>query len=93
MADTTIGLLHPGEMGAAVGRCLTGIGQTVLWASAGRGATIAEMEEISATMEADGLPGGFHQAAADIYRRTATATAGTAEPDLDAVLTALIDPA
>jgi 3-hydroxyisobutyrate dehydrogenase-like beta-hydroxyacid dehydrogenase len=31
-----IGLLHPGEMGAAVGRCLTGRGHTVLWASEGR---------------------------------------------------------
>jgi 3-hydroxyisobutyrate dehydrogenase-like beta-hydroxyacid dehydrogenase len=28
-----IGLLHPGEMGAAVGRCLTSAGHTVLWAS------------------------------------------------------------
>jgi 3-hydroxyisobutyrate dehydrogenase-like beta-hydroxyacid dehydrogenase len=32
-----IGLLHPGEMGAAVGRCLAGRGYQVLWASAGRG--------------------------------------------------------
>ena len=32
-----IGLLHPGEMGAAVGRCLTEAGLTVLWASEGRG--------------------------------------------------------
>jgi 3-hydroxyisobutyrate dehydrogenase-like beta-hydroxyacid dehydrogenase len=32
-----IGLLHPGEMGAAVGRCLTAAGYTVLWASEGRG--------------------------------------------------------
>jgi 3-hydroxyisobutyrate dehydrogenase-like beta-hydroxyacid dehydrogenase len=31
-----IGLLNPGEMGAAVGRCLTGAGYPVLWASAGR---------------------------------------------------------
>jgi len=31
-----IGLLHPGEMGAAVGRCLTESGHTVLWASDGR---------------------------------------------------------
>jgi 3-hydroxyisobutyrate dehydrogenase-like beta-hydroxyacid dehydrogenase len=31
-----IGLLHPGEMGAAVGRCLTSRGHTVLWASEGR---------------------------------------------------------
>jgi 3-hydroxyisobutyrate dehydrogenase-like beta-hydroxyacid dehydrogenase len=27
-----------------------------------------EMAEISASMEADGLPGGFHQAAADVFR-------------------------
>jgi 3-hydroxyisobutyrate dehydrogenase-like beta-hydroxyacid dehydrogenase len=31
-----IGLLHPGEMGAAVGRCLTSREHTVLWASEGR---------------------------------------------------------
>jgi len=31
-----IGLLHPGEMGAAVGHCLTKNGHTVLWASEGR---------------------------------------------------------
>ena len=31
-----IGLLHPGEMGAAIGRCLTGRGYQVLWASDGR---------------------------------------------------------
>ncbi len=34
---SVIGLLHPGEMGAAVGRCLTGAGHRVLWASDGRG--------------------------------------------------------
>jgi 3-hydroxyisobutyrate dehydrogenase-like beta-hydroxyacid dehydrogenase len=32
-----IGLLHPGEMGAAVGRCLADRGHSVLWASDGRG--------------------------------------------------------
>ena len=32
-----VGLLHPGEMGAAVGHCLTGAGHRVLWASEGRG--------------------------------------------------------
>jgi len=31
-----IGLLHPGNMGAAVGQCLTQSGRTVLWASEGR---------------------------------------------------------
>jgi 3-hydroxyisobutyrate dehydrogenase-like beta-hydroxyacid dehydrogenase len=33
----TVGLLHPGEMGAAVGRALRDNGVEVLWASAGRG--------------------------------------------------------
>ena len=37
---------------------------------------IAEMEEIAATMAAVGLPKGFHQAAAEIYRRV-RATAST----------------
>jgi 3-hydroxyisobutyrate dehydrogenase-like beta-hydroxyacid dehydrogenase len=33
---TTVGLLHPGEMGAAVGGCLVSAGHTVLWDPAGR---------------------------------------------------------
>ena len=32
----TVGLLHPGEMGAAVGSCLVTAGHTVLWDPAGR---------------------------------------------------------
>src|SRR5262249_23009405 len=36
MAPVTIGLLHPGEMGAAVGAVLRGRGHPVLWAAAGR---------------------------------------------------------
>ncbi len=35
---TTIGLLHPGEMGAAVGQCLAGAGHRVLWVPEGRSA-------------------------------------------------------
>jgi 3-hydroxyisobutyrate dehydrogenase-like beta-hydroxyacid dehydrogenase len=38
----TIGLLHPGEMGAAIGAALRASGQTLLWASAGRSAATAE---------------------------------------------------
>jgi 3-hydroxyisobutyrate dehydrogenase-like beta-hydroxyacid dehydrogenase len=38
MSDTTVGLLHPGEMGAAVGQCLAGAGHQVLWAPEGRSA-------------------------------------------------------
>jgi 3-hydroxyisobutyrate dehydrogenase-like beta-hydroxyacid dehydrogenase len=37
-----IGLLHPGDMGAAVGKCLTDQGHTVLWASEGRSAATAD---------------------------------------------------
>lgn len=39
---TVVGLLHPGEMGAAVGAVLRDHGETVLWASAGRSAATAE---------------------------------------------------
>jgi 3-hydroxyisobutyrate dehydrogenase-like beta-hydroxyacid dehydrogenase len=42
MGDVTIGLLHPGEMGAAVGKCLAGAGHRVLWAPEGRGAATKE---------------------------------------------------
>jgi 3-hydroxyisobutyrate dehydrogenase-like beta-hydroxyacid dehydrogenase len=47
---------------------------------------IAEMEEIAAAMASAGLPEGFHQAAAEIYRRSADDSDGS----LDAVLTALL---
>ena len=36
MGNLTIGLLHPGEMGAAVGQCLAGTGHQVLWVPEGR---------------------------------------------------------
>jgi 3-hydroxyisobutyrate dehydrogenase-like beta-hydroxyacid dehydrogenase len=36
MTIATVGLLHPGAMGAAVGRVLAQAGRTVLWASDGR---------------------------------------------------------
>jgi 3-hydroxyisobutyrate dehydrogenase-like beta-hydroxyacid dehydrogenase len=42
MDGVTIGLLHPGEMGAAVGQCLAGAGHRVLWASEGRSAATKE---------------------------------------------------
>jgi 3-hydroxyisobutyrate dehydrogenase-like beta-hydroxyacid dehydrogenase len=39
--DLVVGILHPGEMGAAVAGCLTGRGYQVCWASQGRGAATA----------------------------------------------------
>jgi 3-hydroxyisobutyrate dehydrogenase-like beta-hydroxyacid dehydrogenase len=49
VALSTVGLLHPGEMGAAVGAVLRGQGHRVLWASEGRS------EETCARAEAAGL--------------------------------------
>lgn len=48
-----------------------------------------EMEEISSTFKAAGVPGGFHAAAADIYRRIAHFKDATATPALEEVLTAI----
>ena len=45
MGEVTIGLLHPGEMGAAVGQCLAGAGHRVLWVPEGRGAATRERAE------------------------------------------------
>jgi 3-hydroxyisobutyrate dehydrogenase-like beta-hydroxyacid dehydrogenase len=45
-----------------------------------------EMEEIAATFESAGLPGGFHAAAADLYRRLAHHKGAPATPSLDQVL-------
>jgi 3-hydroxyisobutyrate dehydrogenase-like beta-hydroxyacid dehydrogenase len=42
MAGQTVGLLHPGEMGAAVGAVLLGQGHRVVWVSAGRSAKTRE---------------------------------------------------
>jgi len=49
VAERTVGLLHPGEMGAAVGAVLRGRGHRVVWASEGRSA------ETRARAEAAGL--------------------------------------
>jgi hypothetical protein len=48
------------------------------------------MEEIAASMAAAGLPDGFHQAAAEIFRRSPRAEQGTADGKLvDQVLAAI----
>jgi 3-hydroxyisobutyrate dehydrogenase-like beta-hydroxyacid dehydrogenase len=49
MAERTVGLLHPGDMGAAIGATLRDGGTRVLWASAGRS------EETAARAAAAGL--------------------------------------
>ena len=62
MALETVGLLHPGEMGAAVGAVLRGQGRRVVWASAGRSeetraraaeADLEDVRSVSKLAEAD----------------------------------------
>lgn len=48
-----------------------------------------EMEEIAATFEGAGLPGGFHLAAAEVYRRMAGFQGAQVTPELAEVLAAL----
>ena len=50
---------------------------------------IGEMEEISAGFEAAGLPGGFHLAAAELYRKLEGFKAGDAPPALSEVTAAI----
>jgi 3-hydroxyisobutyrate dehydrogenase-like beta-hydroxyacid dehydrogenase len=52
----------------------------------------AEMEEIANTLECAGIPGGFHVAAAEVFRRLA-GFKGREAPDLAAVLAELSLPA
>jgi len=47
-----IGLLHPGEMGSAVGACLTAAGHRVLWASQGRGGQTQARAHLAALADA-----------------------------------------
>ena len=47
---------------------------------------IAEMEEIAATMTAADLPAGFHQAAAEIYRRFSPTDPAGLEAGLDGLV-------
>jgi 3-hydroxyisobutyrate dehydrogenase-like beta-hydroxyacid dehydrogenase len=49
----TVGILHPGEMGAAVGAALVANGHTVLWTSAGRSARTAERARAAGLIDGD----------------------------------------
>ncbi len=49
---TVVGVLHPGEMGAAVAGALSERGETVLWASAGRSAATAERAQAAGLEDA-----------------------------------------
>jgi hypothetical protein len=47
------------------------------------------MEEIAATFEAAGVPGGFHRAAAELFRRLAGFKDAENLPEVEDVLAAL----
>ena len=51
---------------------------------------VGEMHEISATFKGAGLPGGFHQAAAEVYERLATFKDHDETPAIESVLEALL---
>jgi 3-hydroxyisobutyrate dehydrogenase-like beta-hydroxyacid dehydrogenase len=53
---------------------------------------VGEMEEIAATFRDAGMPGAFHESAADIYQRLASFKGASATPSLEEVLTALLSP-
>jgi 3-hydroxyisobutyrate dehydrogenase-like beta-hydroxyacid dehydrogenase len=57
MGEVTIGLLHPGEMGTAVGQCLAGAGHQVLWAPDGRSQATGERAEAAGLRHGAGLGG------------------------------------
>jgi 3-hydroxyisobutyrate dehydrogenase-like beta-hydroxyacid dehydrogenase len=67
MSEMLIGLLHPGEMGAAVAACLTGRGYQVLWVPAGRGPATHARAAVAGLTAAAG-PDAAGQAA-DLARR------------------------
>jgi 3-hydroxyisobutyrate dehydrogenase-like beta-hydroxyacid dehydrogenase len=52
---TVVGVLHPGEMGAAVAGALRERGETVLWASAGRSAATSERAEAAGLEDAEDI--------------------------------------
>ncbi len=58
-----IGLLYPGDMGAAVGRCLAEQGHRVLWASAGRSEQTAARARAAGLTDAEAATAVAGQAA------------------------------
>ena len=64
MAKTTVVILHPGEMGAAVAACALAAGNRVLWTSEGRGADTARRATAAGLTDAGSLAAAL--ASADV---------------------------
>jgi 3-hydroxyisobutyrate dehydrogenase-like beta-hydroxyacid dehydrogenase len=74
-------LSQPGLAGRSLGAARSAAAKGWRW--------VGEMEEIAASMTADGLPGGFHQAAAEVFRRSSSDAAEAGGPD-DALIGAVL---
>ncbi len=97
MSDETVGLLHPGEMGAAVGRCLAEGGHQVVWIPEGRSAATAARAKAAGLTAADGGLAGLVRradivvsicpphAALDVARQVAGAGFGGIFVDANAI--------
>jgi 3-hydroxyisobutyrate dehydrogenase-like beta-hydroxyacid dehydrogenase len=78
-------LSQPGLEGRSLGAARSAAAKGWRW--------VGEMEEIAASMTSGGLPAGFHQAAAEVLRRSSPDAAEAAGPDdalIGAVLAALL---
>jgi 3-hydroxyisobutyrate dehydrogenase-like beta-hydroxyacid dehydrogenase len=77
-------LSQPGLGGRSLGAARSAAAKGWRW--------VGEMEEIAASMTSDGLPGGFHQAAAEVFRRSSSdaSTGGPGDAVIGAVLAALL---
>jgi 3-hydroxyisobutyrate dehydrogenase-like beta-hydroxyacid dehydrogenase len=75
-------LSQPGLAARSLGAARSAAAKSWRW--------VGEMEEIAASMTADGLPGGFHRAAAEVFRRSSPDAAAAGEPD-DALIGAVLD--
>jgi len=78
-------LSQPGLEGRSLGAARSAAAKGWRW--------VGEMEEIAASMTSGGLPAGFHQAAAEVFRRSSSDAAEAAGPDdalIGAVLAALL---
>ena len=74
-------LSQPGLAGRSLGAARSAAAKGWRW--------VGEMGEIAASMTGDGLPGGFHQAAAEVFRRSSSDAAEAGGPD-DALIGAVL---
>jgi len=71
-------------------RLVEGLGRQLQGAAPKAWRWVGEMEEISATFEAAGLPGGFHAAAADLYSRLDQYQDADPPPSVDEIVDAAL---